>query len=80
MNRGGGKMASLAKIHDALRDKSNPVMQFIKYVFCGGMSVAVDMAVFYLLAWLAFPCLQPGDPAGRQPDGGARGGAGTARK
>ncbi len=56
-------MALLNNIHDALRDKSNPYTQFAKYVFCGGISVVVDMAVFYLLAWLVFPCLKAGDPA-----------------
>jgi putative flippase GtrA len=58
-------MPLLNNIHDALRDKGNPITQFVKYVFCGGLSVVVDMAVFYLLGWLVFPCLQAGDPATR---------------
>jgi len=36
--------------------------QFVKYVFCGGISVAVDQIVFYALAVLALPCLRPSDP------------------
>ncbi|MDF7808348.1 GtrA family protein [Pontiellaceae bacterium B12219] len=40
-------------------------MQFVKYVFCGGISVFVDQAVFYLLAWLAFPALRLSDPVAR---------------
>jgi len=58
-------MALLTNIHDFMRRKDCPYTQFAKYVFCGGISVVVDAAVFYLLAWLVFPCLQAGDPATR---------------
>ncbi len=36
--------------------------QFVKYVFCGGISVVVDQVVFYALAWLVFPALRVTDP------------------
>lgn len=39
--------------------------QFIKYVFCGGVSVLVDQLSFYLLAWRLLPCLRATDPAVR---------------
>lgn len=48
-----------------LRRKECPYSQFVKYVVCGCISVGVDAVMFYLLAWLVFPCLQPGDPASR---------------
>ena len=48
-----------------LRRKDNPYAQFIKYVFCGGTSVAIDTLVFYLLAWLVFPCMRASDPIAR---------------
>jgi len=56
-------MGLLTNIHDFLSRKENPYSQFAKYIVCGGISVVVDAIVFYLLAWLAFPCLQAGDPA-----------------
>lgn len=58
-------MALLTNIHDLLGRKECPYTQFAKYVLCGGISVAIDMAIFYLLAWLAFPCLTAGDPVTR---------------
>lgn len=48
-----------------LRHKECPYSQVVKYVVCGGISVGVDALAFYLLAWLVFPCLQPGDPVAR---------------
>ncbi|VGO12272.1 hypothetical protein PDESU_00823 [Pontiella desulfatans] len=39
-------------------------MQFIKYLFCGGITFVVDVAVFYLMAWLLLPSLREGDPFG----------------
>ena len=45
-----------------LRRKDCVYSQFVKYVFCGGISVAVDQVVFYMLAVLAFPSLRPSDP------------------
>ncbi len=55
-------MPFLKNLHDFLRRKECPYTQFVKYVICGGISVVADMTVFYLLAWLVFPCLKPGDP------------------
>ncbi|VGO21036.1 GtrA family protein [Pontiella sulfatireligans] len=54
-----------SRIGAFLKGKDSPVAQLVKYVMCGGMSVAVDQAVFYLLAWLALPCLRSSDPAAR---------------
>ncbi len=56
-------MGLLTNIHDFMSRKECPYTQFAKYVLCGGISVVVDAGIFYLLAWLAFPCLQAGDPA-----------------
>ena len=39
--------------------------QFVKYVFCGGTAMAIDTLVFYLLAWLVFPCMRATDPVAR---------------
>ena len=55
----------MANIHDFMRRKEGAYSQFFKYLVCGCISVVVDAAVFYLLAWLAFPCLQAGDPAAK---------------
>ncbi|MBN1269996.1 MAG: GtrA family protein [Kiritimatiellae bacterium] len=38
--------------------KAHPAIQFIKYGIAGGVATAVDMALFFLLAWLAFPALR----------------------
>ena len=51
-----------SKVVAFLKGKDSPVAQIIKYIMCGGLAVAVDMAVFYLLAWLVFPCLRISDP------------------
>lgn len=45
-----------------LRHKDCVYTQFIKYVFCGGISVVVDQLIFYVLAWLVLPILPPDDP------------------
>ncbi len=45
-----------------LAEKENPFVQFIKYGLCGGAATVVDMTVFFLLAWLAFPALTASDP------------------
>lgn len=45
-----------------LAEKENPLVQFIKYGMCGGAATAVDMAVFFLFAWLVFPALTESDP------------------
>lgn len=48
-----------------LRDKNNPFIQFVKYVFFGGVAVVFDTFLFYLLAWLVFPCMRASDPVAR---------------
>ncbi len=48
-----------------LKGKDSPVAQVIKYIMSGGISVAVDQAVFYLLAWWVLPCLRASDPVFR---------------
>lgn len=55
----------LSRFYTFLRRKECPYSQFAKYVICGFISVGVDALMFYILAWLVFPCLQPGDPAAR---------------
>jgi putative flippase GtrA len=47
-----------------LRDKQNVHAQFIKYLFCGGITFVVDVLVFYLMAWIVLPSLREGDPFG----------------
>lgn len=47
-----------------LKDKENVHAQFIKYLFCGGIVFVVDVAVFYLMAWIVLPSLREGDPFG----------------
>ena len=41
---------------------AHPFVQFIKYGVCGGAATAVDMAIFFLFAWLVFPALRESDP------------------
>ena len=50
------------QIQAFLAEKDNRLVQFIKYGMCGGAASAVDMFVFFLLAWLAFPALTGSDP------------------
>lgn len=40
----------------------HPAVQFIKYGFIGGLSSAVNIVVFMLVAWFFFPCFKPDDP------------------
>lgn len=42
--------------------EAHPVVQFIKYTIAGGIATAVDVLVFYFLAWRVFPALRPEDP------------------
>jgi putative flippase GtrA len=51
-------MESIKKI---LFEKNHPGIQFFKYSFCGGCALAVDMIVFFLMAWLVFPALTEKD-------------------
>ena len=47
-----------------LRNKENLNAQFLKYLLCGGITFVVDVAVFYLMAWLVLPSLRENDPFG----------------
>jgi len=44
-----------------LLEKNHPGIQFLKYSMCGGTAMAVDMVVFFLVAWLLFPALTEND-------------------
>jgi len=44
-----------------LAEKDNPLVQFLKYGICGGIATGVDMLVFFILAWFAFPALAQDD-------------------
>jgi putative flippase GtrA len=52
------------KLVKVLKDKGHPHLQFIKYLFCGGITFVVDVAVFFVMAWLVLPSLRPDDPFG----------------
>lgn len=45
-----------------LQRDAGPVVQFIKYSLAGGVATAVDVLVFYLVAWRFIPSLRPDDP------------------
>lgn len=40
---------------------AHPVAQFIKYGMAGGLATAVDIVIFYLLAWKVLPALTVND-------------------
>lgn len=44
------------------RKDAHPAVQFVKYGLCGGLATAVDMAIFFLAAWMVFPALSESDP------------------
>jgi len=44
-----------------LFEKNHAGVQFLKYSMCGGIAMAVDMVVFFLVAWLLFPALTEND-------------------
>ncbi len=44
-----------------LFEKNHAGVQFLKYSMCGGIAMAVDMVVFFLVAWLLFPVLTEND-------------------
>lgn len=48
-----------------LTNKDHAGVQFVKYGMCGGIATVVDMAVFFLTAWLVFPALTESDPFAR---------------
>ncbi|MCF7817834.1 MAG: GtrA family protein [Kiritimatiellales bacterium] len=58
-------MACISNLSSFLRRKDGLSGQLVKYILCGGVAVAVDTFVFYLLAWLVFPCLRQSDPMAR---------------
>ena len=45
-----------------LQRDAGPLVQFIKYAIAGGIATAVDMGVFFFLAWRVFPALRDNDP------------------
>jgi putative flippase GtrA len=45
-----------------LSEKDNRLVQFIKYGMCGATASVVDITIFFLFAWLAFPALTASDP------------------
>ena len=53
-----------AKLSEVLNEKGRLHLQFVKYLFCGGITFVVDVAVFYIMAWLVLPSLRPDDPFG----------------
>jgi putative flippase GtrA len=48
-----------------LQREAHPIIQFIKYGICGGLATAVDVLLFYFLAWKVFPALGQNDPFAR---------------
>lgn len=58
-------MANLVtSIRVFLQNKESTGAQFIKYLFCGGITFVVDVLVFFLMAWIFLPSLREGDPFG----------------
>ncbi len=45
---------------------AGPLAQFIKYALGGGVATAVDMFVFFLVAWRLLPALRADDPIVRR--------------
>lgn len=64
-SRQGSMANKLSNFYAFLRGKECPYSQFAKYVVCGGISVSIDTLVFYLFAWLVFPCMRASDPVAR---------------
>jgi putative flippase GtrA len=56
--------ALTARLTEILNDKGRLHLQFIKYLFCGGITFVVDVVVFYGMAWLVLPSLRIDDPFG----------------
>jgi len=54
----------VSSIRAFLQNKESTGAQFIKYLFCGGITFVVDVLVFYLMAWIVLPSLREGDPFG----------------
>ena len=51
----------MTRVKSILFEKNHPVIQFFKYAFCGGVAFAVDIIVFFLVAWFLFPALTESD-------------------
>ncbi len=51
----------MIRLKKILLEKNHSVIQFFKYSMCGGLAMAVDMLVFFLVAWLLFPALTEHD-------------------
>jgi putative flippase GtrA len=51
----------MGMVKNLLLEKNHAGFQFLKYSICGGVAFAVDMIVFFLVAWLLFPALTEGD-------------------
>jgi len=51
----------MGRLKKILLAKDHPGIQFLKYSMCGGTAMAVDMVVFFLVAWLLFPALTESD-------------------
>lgn len=49
-----------------LQRDAGPVVQFIKYAIGGGIATAVDMAVFFALAWKILPAMRENDPVAKR--------------
>ncbi len=52
------------RLIELLNEKGKLHLQFLKYLFCGGITFVVDVAVFYVMSWLVLPSLRPDDPFG----------------
>lgn len=57
-----GYLIIMRSVKHILLDKNHTVIQFFKYALSGGMAFAVDLVVFFLVAWLLFPSLTESDP------------------
>lgn len=55
---------TISNLSKFLHNKRSIHAQFIKYLFCGGITFVVDVAVFYAMAWLVLPSLRADDPFG----------------
>ncbi len=51
----------LSNLSGFLKAKDNVHAQFVKYFLCGGITFVVDVAVFYIMAWLVLPSLRVDD-------------------
>lgn len=51
----------LDKTKALLTEKNRAGLQFFKYVLCGLTALAIDMVVFFLIAWLFLPALTQND-------------------